>query len=397
MRRSQNGMRRCAFDFVNTLGVYLHLPFCDSKCPYCAFYSVPAVDSELIDAYIEALTREIRHRRARLPAAFRLSSIYIGGGTPSVLSVRQLERIGDMIRDAFRPAHDTEWSVECNPGSLDREKAAVLKAAGVNRISLGAQSLDDDILRSLGRRHQVSEVWRALEAIRSAQISNWNMDLIACVPGVGERRWHKVLRQAVEIQPTHLSVYALTLDEGRRLPVVMGQRPLATLDDSGQLRMLRLTRDCLQAAGYWRYEISNYALAGWRCRHHLDCWRGRDYLGLGASAVSRLGAWRRQNVPDLQAYLDGLQRQDDAPHEDEKLSPQVCAAERLVFGLRQIEGVTLDFLQGDEGLPAGPHQWPRPALRELQQQDMIWWSGNRIGLTERGLELADAVALELWP
>ncbi len=397
MMRWQSGTRRRPVDQVNSLGVYLHIPFCDAKCPYCAFYSLSGIADEYIDAYIEALTRESRHRRALLPAGMRLTSIYMGGGTPSLLSVRQLERLCAMVCDVFRPAGDTEWSVECNPGSIDREKLAVLKASGVNRVSLGAQSLDDDILRILGRRHRVAAVLRAVEDIQAADITNWNMDLIACVPGVGERRWRKVLQQAIALQPAHLSVYALTLDEGRCLPVVTTRRTPATLDDARQLRMLRLTHDRLHAHGYRRYEISNYALHDRRCRHHLDCWSGMDYLGLGAGAVSRVGALRRQNVPDVEAYLAALRRNGDAPHADEWLTLQIRAAERLVFGLRLIEGVAIDFLQRDYALSAGPCDWPQSTLRELQQQGMIWRKGRRIGLTLRGFELADAVALELWP
>ena len=399
MKRWKSDAPVKGYDAAAPCGIYLHLPFCDAKCPYCAFYSVAGLAAGSIDGYLDVITRESRYRRTGFPCGWRPATVYIGGGTPSLLTAGQLDRLCAMIRSVFRPAADAEWTVECNPGSIDRRKLAVLAAAGVNRISLGAQALDDTVLRMLGRRHRAATVLRAVDAIRTAGISNWNMDLIACVPGVGERRWKTILQKAVDLEPAHVSVYALTLEEGRRLPHVTGRRrPPAVMDDARQLRMLRLTQQLLQEAGYQRYEISNYARRNRRCRHHLDCWRGRDYLGLGAGAVSRLGALRRQNLPDLNAYTAGLrQRNRDAPHDDEWLTVPQRAAERLIFGLRRMDGVSLEETLREYLLPAGSRDWPQPALELLVQQGLVWRRRGQIGLSARGFEVADAVALELWP
>ncbi len=386
-------------DVAAPRGVYLHVPFCDVKCPYCVFYSLPGFGAGEIDVYLDAIARESRYRRKAFPSGWRPATVYIGGGTPSLLTAGQLDRLCAMVRTVFRPAAGAEWTVECNPGSIDGDKLAVLAAAGVNRISLGAQALDDTVLRMLGRRHRVATVLQAVHAIRASGIGRWNMDLIACVPGVGERRWQTILQKAVDLEPSHVSVYALTLEEGRRLPALPGRRrPSAVMDEARQLRMLRLTQQRLQDAGYQRYEISNYARRNRRCRHHEDCWRGRDYLGLGAGAVSRLGALRRQNLPDLNAYTAVLQERDrDAPHDDEWLTIPQRAAERLVFGLRRMDGVSLDGILREYHLPAGSRDWPQPALDRLLQHGLIWRRRDRIGLSARGLEVADAVALEVWP
>ncbi len=380
------------------LGLYLHLPFCDARCPYCAFYSVPSPASGTIDAYLEALEMEGKNRRATLPRKRRPTTVYFGGGTPSLLSAQQLKRLCAMVNKVFTPETGAEWTVECNPGFLDGEKLAVLTDAGVNRISLGAQSLDDAALRSLGRRHNAASVFRAAEKIVSAGMINWSLDIIACVPGVGERRWNKILQQAAGLPATHFSVYALTLEEGRRLPASRARRsPPGMIGEDRQLRVLRVAEDMLSKKGYHRYEISNYALKGYQCRHHQDCWSGADYIGLGAGAVSRMGLARRSNAPDLNGYLTAFQRGNDVAHDYERLTPRLQAAENLVFGLRRMEGIDFARLNREHDLPLEPHAWPQPALRLLLQQGLLWRRKDRIGLTARGSELADAVALELWP
>ncbi len=383
---------------VSPLGVYIHIPFCDAKCPYCAFYSRPSDAGDDIDAYLTALEHECRRRYALLPYRHRrATTVYCGGGTPSLLSLPQLERLCEMVRTVFAPPALAEWTVECNPGSLTPVKLVIMTRAGVNRISLGAQSMDNAVLRYLGRRHDVAAVVQAAAWIAESGVRNWNLDLIACVPGVGDRRWRTLLRRATALRPAHVSVYALTLDEGFGLAVMPGRRTPSVPDDARQLRLLRITREQLQADGFKRYEISNYARRGRQCRHHLDFWRGGDYLGFGPSAVSRWGLSRRRNRPDLAAYLAAFGRGADVPHESEVVSALQGAAERLVYGLRLSEGVKVGALCAELNLPGGPTDWPQPTWRMLARHGLVRRQRGRMLLTPRGFEVADAIALELWP
>ncbi|MBU1856095.1 MAG: radical SAM family heme chaperone HemW, partial [Verrucomicrobia bacterium] len=284
-----------------TTGLYVHVPFCDGKCAYCAFYSV-GYKPALADRYLNSLECELA---ASLPLA--PETIYIGGGTPSVLSARQIDRLCRLLQTQVDTCRLVEWSVEINPGSVDAEKAAVLAAAGVNRVSLGAQSFDDRILKTLGRRHSAADTVKAVTILRAAGIANIGLDLIACVPGCARALWRKTLRQAVALAPKHVSVYALTNEEGTRLNRLLGQGSAALLSDEAQLAMLDLAEtELIQAesgqaesgqaglglAGFERYEISNYARSGFKCRHNVACWRGEQYVGLGPAAASHVGLKR---------------------------------------------------------------------------------------------------------
>lgn len=371
-------------------GLYAHVPFCDGKCGYCAFYSV-RYESVLADRYLDALQRELA---AALPLAPK--TIYIGGGTPSVLSVRQLEDLGRLLRDGVATRRLTEWTIEINPGSLDAEKAAVLAAAGVNRFSLGAQAFDDRVLKALGRRHAAADIFTAIAVLRRAGIENIGLDLIACVPGCGRPLWRSALRQAVALAPKHISVYALTSEEGARLDQAVRHGKAALLSDEEQLAMLDTAEDILVGAGYRRYEISNYAKPGFECRHNLACWRGEEYIGLGPAAASHVGLKRWTNRADLPAYLEAVQARRKPPWEVEQLTPALKRQERVIFGLRMAEGIA-DSIAAEY----------KDALERLQADGLVMRlpavvpTSGRVGtkagwvLTARGRNLADYAAVEL--
>ena len=275
---------------------------------------------------------------------------------------------------------------------MDLGKLAMMRSQGVNRISLGVQSFDDRVLRQLGRRHSVEDVTVAVQAIHEAGYTNWSVDLIACVPGVSLAEWRETLRAALALNPPHMSVYALTSEEGSMLELDRKEGRASLLDDDEQLAMLAEAAAMLQAAGLNQYEISNFARPGFECRHNLSCWRGADYLGLGCAAASRVGNRRWVNTPNLESYLAGGTR--DA----EILTPVTDAVERLVFGLRMIEGVDLDAILDQTGMTASglATQW-RKTLGRLQEEGMVVHDGPRWRLTKKGLALADHVAVELMP
>ncbi len=420
-------------------GLYVHIPFCDGKCGYCAFYSVP-YEAALADRLLAALEMELR-LAADAGIAPAAETVYVGGGTPSILSPAQLERLGGMLRPFVLPeecsaqrdgnrhvprpvqsmtrvpgiaatalpgagspqprqrrserspldgidagAAPREWSVEINPGSMSGEKLAVLVRAGVNRLSLGAQSFDDRVLKALGRRHSAEEIVRAVALIREAGVENFGLDLMAGIPGFEAAVWRHTLDQTVAQDPRHVSVYALSDEEGTRLNDAIRRGESKLLSDDEQLASLSTAEAVLAAAGYARYEISNYAKPGFECRHHCACWRGGAYLGIGPAAASHVG-WRRwTNLPDLAGYLAALERGRLPPRDQDPLTPALKAMERVIFGLRLAEGI-------DATIAAGC----LPALRRLKNAGLVDHRGRRWRLTARGRNLADAVAVELIP
>jgi oxygen-independent coproporphyrinogen-3 oxidase len=381
-------------------GLYVHVPFCDGKCAYCAFYST-LYTPELGDGWLRAVEVEVRQLRSEF-GGLRPATVYFGGGTPSLLTEGQLGRLIGLLSDQlmapdWNPGPGVEWSVEANPGSLTEGKLGLLRRAGVNRISLGVQSLHDDVLVLLGRRHRVADALAAVRAIRGAGFENWGMDLIACIPGVSEARWQETLVQAVNLAPTHISVYALTSEEGAQLTERLRRGDMALLDDERQLDMLALAEATLAEAGYGRYEISNYAKPGFECRHHLSCWRGGNYLGVGCAAASRVGSRRWTNRPDLEGYgrAAGL---GEMPERDlDELTPDVDAIERLVFGLRMAEGVEPGgIIKSTGGGTVLLGMW-RTRLGQLAAEGLVTEAAGVWRLTRRGREMADHVAVELMP
>ena len=368
-------------------GLYVHVPFCDGKCHYCAFYSVPYT-RELGEAWLTALTRE-RELALEQYGPLPLTSIFMGGGTPSMLPRDQMERLLTLLH----PERGVEWTSEANPGSLTLDSLSMMKAFGVNRISLGVQSFSDSVLHQLGRRHSAADVHAAVESIQAAGITNWGLDLIACIPGVSETAWRATLESALRLEPKHISVYALTREEGTRLHQDCAAGTLALLDDEEQLRMLDGAEAILGEAGFDRYEISNYARPGFECRHNLSCWRGGNYLGLGCAAASRVGDQRWTNVSDVQAYIEGRNERDR-----ETLAPVTDAVERLVFGLRLVEGVDLQAILATTGILRTDQAavWCR-SLERLGRQQLVEQVAGRWRLTPKGRTLADHVAVELMP
>lgn len=375
-------------------GLYIHIPFCDGKCIYCAFYS-ECYRPELADRYLSALDRELSWAAESYPH-FKPATIYIGGGTPTILTPVQLERLLQIVRRFAGARSLSEWTVEANPGSLKAETLALLKTAGVNRISLGVQNFDDRILRRLGRRHALREIEDAIRLLKEARWANWGMDLIACVPGVTRREWQSVLEQAVCYGPSHISVYALTVEEGTQLMRLAGKRGHRLLSPAGEVKMLELTRTILTGAGFQHYEISNYARPGYGCRHNLACWRGNEYLGVGAAAASRMGSMRWINRPDISAYLEAVEHGVPPPADYEQRDPHRAAQEDMVFGLRMAEGIHLPTIVRRHGLEndSKADAWEE-ALERMAKHGLVEKHRQRWRLTRRGHYLADAVGREL--
>jgi oxygen-independent coproporphyrinogen-3 oxidase len=337
------------------LGLYVHIPFCASKCAYCDFASVPLDDAGGMSAarrYLEALFIEI-DRRA-VSAEFHgapARTVYLGGGTPTILPRDWIAELLTRLRHRFPFEADAEISIEANPGTVDEETVATLLAAGINRFSLGVQSFSDDVLHTLGRVHSASEAREAISAARTARCTNLNLDLMFGIPEQSMEEWQDTLAQAADAQPEHVSLYALSVEPGTPLACGISAGDLPPPDDDLAAGMYETAHDMLTHAGFEHYEISNFAREGSQCRHNRIYWADEEYLGLGASSHSfRNGV--RWNVARA-----------------ETLSASERVGEMLILGLRRAEGVTSAEIAARCG--SSPEELFGEEIAQLRQEGML--------------------------
>ena len=358
--------------------IYVHIPFCARICPYCAFYK-DLLDRSQTSRFCEALLRELveRDRRARrlLP-----STIYFGGGTPTALHVAQLELLLRGFHERLDLSQLVEWTIEANPGSASARKAGILKKVGVNRISLGVQSWDEKLLKLLGREHNTQQAEKSFRILRNAGFTNINIDLMFGLPGQTVDQWRATLEKTIALEPEHISTYCLTYEEDTEFFLRHARGELRQ-DPDAELEFFEMTMAILEDAGYQHYEISNYARPGFESVHNRAYWLGKDYLGIGPSAVSTIGMQRWQNVCDYRAYTDRVFSGESTRGTSENLTLEMKRTERIALGLRMRDGISgaelKDFAQKVGELIA---------LKLLRK-----WNGNFF-LTSKGKALADSVA-----
>ena len=375
---------------TGSVGLYVHLPFCERKCAYCDFNSYAGLES-LFGPYVDALVREMEQA-----GSARVRTIYLGGGTPTVLPVPYIGRVLAGARSAFEVDADAEVSLEANPGSVDEARLADLRALGVNRLSLGVQSLHDDELRLLGRIHDRAGAMDAVRLARAAGFRNLNLDLIFGLPGQTLAAWRSTLDQALEQEPDHLSLYALTVEEGTPLAGSVAAGRLPEPDPDLAAGMYELAEERLAAAGYEHYEISNWARPGYRCRHNLIYWHNEPYLGVGAGAHSWAHGRRRANVAWPAEYVRRVQAGESTVETEEEIGPTLEMGETMMMGLRLLEeGVS--FARFEERLEVDLRQRYARQIAELAERGLILVSTNRITLSPRGRLLGNRVFMEFLP
>lgn len=371
------------------IGWYFHVPFCAAKCRYCDFYSVP-LEAGLVASYADAVRRELSTRDPRRP----VTSIFIGGGTPTVLPERALEMLLTLAEGAA--ASGIEYTVEANPASTADLKLRTLRRFGVNRLSLGVQSFHADELGVLGRIHDPDQIVSAFAAARSAGFDNISLDLIYGIPGQTSDRWGESLRRAVDLGPEHLSCYALTYEAGTPMARLREEGAIIPCDEEVEAEMFETAIEQLGRAGYEHYEISNFARPGRRCRANMIYWKNREYLGVGPSAVSYLGGVRKRNLPDVRHYIKAMHgNPDEAVVEEETLSPEARVRETAIQMLRLTEGIDVEEFRTRTGYDPGELFAEQVAC--FVGEGLLGVSPTSIRLTRRGLLLANRVMAEFAP
>lgn len=377
--------------------LYVHVPFCARKCDYCAFYSRADSAPAVRQAYLERIGREFAEFADRAFAP--LDSVFFGGGTPTFLEPRELEALLRAVRRSFRIRPDAEISMECNPESLTEAKAAVMAAWGINRVSLGVQSFSPALRETLGRHGNPELVAPALRMLRRHGIENLGIDLIYAIPGQTLKDWENDLRRALELRPKHLSTYSLTVEEGtalegrqktegRRQKLEDGRQNAQHETDELSAEMWAAAETVAESAGLKRYEISNFALPGFECRHNLATWHGGAYLGCGPAACSFDGALRWGNPSSLDEWM-----KPEIRRELDRLPPEARATEVLIFGLRTIAGWSRGQFQARTGFDF--LELRSPQIRQLAADGLLELQDDRLCPTRLGLLFNDVIGREL--
>ena len=390
------------------LEIYVHIPFCAKKCAYCDFLSFPG-NMRMRREYTDKLLEEIRIQSSFV-REYQVDTIFLGGGTPSVLDVTDITAIMGTLKEHYDIAPDAEITIEVNPGTVKMEGLVAYREAGINRVSMGLQSADDTELRYLGRIHTYDEFLKSFQRVRMAGFTNVNVDLISAIPGQPPESWRNTLKKTAMLKPEHISAYSLIVEEGTPFYDRYGghvemesyemspeeRRRLMALpdlpDEDTEREMYYMTRNCLAEQGYERYEISNYARPGFECRHNVGYWTGTGYLGLGLGASSYLEGCRFHNTSDFQSYvsahLDDEAEFCQALRQDmEQLSVKSKMEEFMFLVLRLTRGVSVEgfitrFGQSIRNVYGG-------VIDKLEREGLLEHKNGYYHLTERGLDLSN--------
>lgn len=400
---------------MNELELYIHIPFCMKKCNYCDFLSAPA-DEKSQSAYMEGLKRELLFYGKRLRGK-RISSIYIGGGTPSWLQQSYIRELMETVYASFFVEDDAEITIECNPGTLTRNKLECYKKLGINRLSIGLQSADDEELKLLGRVHTYEQFLRNYELARECGFENISLDLMDSLPGHTVEKFYQTLTSVIRLKPEHISCYSLIIEKGTpfydwykfdvvKLYAGMQTEELPMEDTSYQIG--KMTQDVLAECGYFRYEISNYAKEGYACRHNIGYWQRKEYLGVGLGASSLLDEVRYSNIRGLRDYIEASLQIESRTVFDESLKRMIFSTnlhdevnglsreaqmeEFMFLGLRMPVGIEKSSFYRKFGFPVSFIY--KDVLPKLKQEGLITETPTRLYPTEKGLDLNNYVAAQ---
>ncbi len=371
---------------MNKFGLYVHIPFCKKKCKYCDFISFSSCE-EKVDEYIECLIKEIEYRKCDK----LVSTIYIGGGTPSLIDSKYISKILKTIYSNFNVLADCEITIEINPGTITEKKLIDYKDAGINRLSIGLQSTEDRILELIGRIHNYEDFCQTYEIARKVGFKNINVDLMLAIPTQTEEELIGSVNKIIKLNPEHISLYSLILEDGTELEKLISKKMLELVDENTERMMYWKTKKILEKNGYNHYEISNFSKKGFESKHNVDCWNQEEYFGMGVSAHSYFQNRRFSNTEKLKQYIENLKNEkyekNIEVHEEQDKSNKM--KEFMMIGLRKIEGIKIsDF---ERKFRINPLFYFRFEIDELTNKGLIEIDLDNIKLTSKGLDFANQV------
>ena len=373
---------------MDRFGVYVHIPFCKQKCKYCDFISFASY-KEKYKEYVECLINEIRNKKIENPKL--VNTIYIGGGTPSILDSEDIINILEAIRNRFKIDTDCEITIEINPGTATKEKLEDYKNAGINRLSIGLQSTSDRILKLIGRIHSYEEFLNTYNLAKEVGFENVNVDLMLAIPTQTESELIDSVQKVIDLKPNHISLYSLILEEGTELEKLISAGKYELLSEELERKMYWETKKLLELNDYKHYEISNFSKKGFESKHNRDCWNQEEYIGFGLAAHSYYNEMRFANIDSLEVYINNIKNNNFEKNIDinEIQDKPAKMREFMLIGLRQIDGVKIsDF---ERKFRINPLFYFRFEISRLTDEDLIEVDLDNIKLTEKGLDFANQV------
>ena len=372
---------------MKELGIYVHIPFCKSKCSYCDFTSF-ANKEKIIEKYIECLKKEIKNKESNNCI---IDTIYIGGGTPSFIESKYIKEIVETIKSKFKIKQEAEITIEINPGTVNEEKLKDYKKTGINRISIGLQSTNNKILKQIGRIHTYEEFLNTYNLAKKVGFKNINVDLMLALPSQTLEELEDSVQKVIKLEPKHISVYSLIIEEGTKMQQLVDSKKIQLPSDELERKMYWNIKNKLEENGYIHYEISNFSKKGFESKHNTNCWNQKEYLGLGLSAHSYINNERFCNTSNIEEYIKNVENNNfkgniqicEIQNEEEKKK------EYMLLALRKLEGV--DIGEFKNKFVDNPIYLYRKELEKLVNEDLIEIDLNKIKLTNKGLDLANLV------
>ena len=383
---------------MGEIGIYVHRPFCKQKCYYCDFKSY-ANKEELIEKYIKWLKYEIKEvgegnkldYENDLDELVTVKTIYIGGGTPSYLDSKYIKEIIEEIRENFKLADKVEITIEVNPGTVNKTKLLDYINSGINRISIGLQSTDNELLKRIGRIHKYEDFLQTYNMAREVGFKNINVDLMLALPGQTIAKLEKGLKQVIDLQPEHISLYSLIIEDGTKIEKMLKNNEITLPDENIERKMYWETKKVLEEAGYIHYEISNFAKEGYKSEHNWNCWSQKEYMGFGVAAHSYTNDVRFSNIDSIEEYIENYEQGNVTDnfvfHEKQTQSSKM--KEYMMLGLRKIEGISIQEFKNK--FVGNPLYIYRKELQKLVEEELIEIELDKIKLTKKGLDFANIV------
>ena len=383
---------------MREIGIYVHIPFCKQKCYYCDFKSY-ANKEELIEKYIKWLKYEIKEvgegnkldYENDLDELVTVKTIYIGGGTPSYLDSKYIKEIVEEIRENFKLADKVEITIEVNPGTVNKTKLLEYINSGINRISIGLQSTDNELLKRIGRIHKYEDFLQTYNMAREVGFKNINVDLMLALPGQTIAKLEKGLKQVIDLQPEHISLYSLIIEDGTKIEKMLKNNEITLPDENIERKMYWETKKVLEEAGYIHYEISNFAKEGYKSEHNWNCWSQKEYMGFGVAAHSYTNDVRFSNIDSIEEYIENYEQGNVTDnfvfHEKQTQSSKM--KEYMMLGLRKIEGISIQEFKNK--FVGNPLYIYRKELQKLVEEELIEIELDKIKLTKKGLDFANIV------